>query len=213
MNKKRGVIAVFYDRFVELCKIKKMSPAAVAKDIGLSNSSTTTWKNGSIPKGDTLQKLADYFGVSVDYLLGRYQLKRIFETGPDDVQILIFSELKRKGIPYEDFCINLGLPFDEWFHWKEGSSESYLDCLPQIAKLLNIPENELNAFMGGYRKRTVSVETQLRKALIKLNDEGKQEAVKRVEELTEIPRYQRQAAPESKDTPTTDSQETPPEDE
>lgn len=60
---------MFYDRFVKLCEMKRMSPAAVAKGIGLSNSSTTTWKRGAIPKGDTLQKLADYFGVSVDFLL------------------------------------------------------------------------------------------------------------------------------------------------
>lgn len=38
--------------------------------IGLNKSNATFWKKGSIPKGDTLQKLADYFGVSVDYLLG-----------------------------------------------------------------------------------------------------------------------------------------------
>ena len=31
---------------------------------------TRNRKRGSIPKGDTLQKLAAYFGVSVDYLLG-----------------------------------------------------------------------------------------------------------------------------------------------
>jgi len=41
------------------------------KAIGLNKSNATFWKRGSIPKGDTLQKLADYFGVSVDYLLGK----------------------------------------------------------------------------------------------------------------------------------------------
>lgn len=179
---------MFYDRFVEMCKIKRMSPAAVARDIGLSNSSTTTWKRGSIPKGDTLQKLADYFEVSVDYLLGQYHLKGIIDIESGDIQNRIFEKLKQKGIPYEEFCINLGLPFDEWFHWKEESSESYLDYLPQIARILNMPENELS---GGYKKRTIPVETKLRTALVKLNDEGKQEAVKRVEELTEIPKYQR----------------------
>lgn len=28
------------------------------------------WKNGSIPSTTTLDKLSNYFGVSVDYLLG-----------------------------------------------------------------------------------------------------------------------------------------------
>lgn len=48
-----------------------MSPAAVAREIGLSNSSTTTWKHGALPKGETLEILADYFGTTTDYLLCR----------------------------------------------------------------------------------------------------------------------------------------------
>lgn len=62
---------VFYDRFVGLCKERGVSPSAVMVSIGLNKSNATFWKNGSIPKGDTLQKLSDYFGVSVDYLLGK----------------------------------------------------------------------------------------------------------------------------------------------
>ena len=65
------VFLEFYDRVVELCKNRGISPAALARDIGLSNSATTYWKRGSIPKSDTLEKIADYFGVSVDYLLGK----------------------------------------------------------------------------------------------------------------------------------------------
>ncbi len=62
---------MFYEQFVRLCKERGMSPAAVTREIGLNNSSSTAWKHGSVPKGETLQKLADYFGVSVDYLLGK----------------------------------------------------------------------------------------------------------------------------------------------
>ena len=62
---------VFYDRFVGLCKERGVSPSAVMVSIGLNKSNATFWKKGSIPKGSTLQKLADYFGVSVDYLLGK----------------------------------------------------------------------------------------------------------------------------------------------
>ena len=62
---------MFYDRFVGLCKERGVSPSAVMVSIGLNKSNATFWKKGSIPKGSTLQKLADYFGVSVDYLLGK----------------------------------------------------------------------------------------------------------------------------------------------
>lgn len=61
---------MFYDRFVDLCKEKGLSPAAVTRELGLNNSSSTAWKRGSVPKSDTLKKLADYFDVSTDYLLG-----------------------------------------------------------------------------------------------------------------------------------------------
>lgn len=62
---------MFYDRFMGLCKERGVSPSAVMVSIGLNKSNATFWKKGSIPKGDTLRKLADYFGVSVDYLLGK----------------------------------------------------------------------------------------------------------------------------------------------
>ncbi len=61
---------MFYDQFVKLCKARGVSPSAVMVSIGLNKSNATFWKKGSIPKGETLQKLAEYFGVSVDYLLG-----------------------------------------------------------------------------------------------------------------------------------------------
>lgn len=71
---------MFYDRFLELCEREGVLPSSVARDIGLSNSSATYWKRGSTPKSDTFQKLADYFGVSVDYLIGKtddpYGLRR-----------------------------------------------------------------------------------------------------------------------------------------
>lgn len=61
---------MFYERFMQLCKRDGVSAAAVAKDIGLSNSVTTYWKKGAVPKYDTLVKLANYFHVSVEYIRG-----------------------------------------------------------------------------------------------------------------------------------------------
>lgn len=61
---------MFYDRFKELCDAKGVSCNKAAVQIGLSNATPTTWKKrGLTPKGDTLSKIADYFGVTTDYLL------------------------------------------------------------------------------------------------------------------------------------------------
>lgn len=61
---------MFWERFVDECKRFKTSPSAVAKEIGLSNSATTYWKKGAVPSGATVGLIANYFGVSSDYLMG-----------------------------------------------------------------------------------------------------------------------------------------------
>ena len=62
---------MFYDLYLDLCRKKGVAPTRAALDIGLSRSTPTTWKTrGLTPQGDTLHKIAAYFGVSVDYLLG-----------------------------------------------------------------------------------------------------------------------------------------------
>lgn len=62
---------MFYDIYTDLCQQKGVSKTKAALEIGLSNATPTKWKNtGATPEGATLQKIADYFGVSVGYLLG-----------------------------------------------------------------------------------------------------------------------------------------------
>lgn len=62
---------VFWERFYDLCIQRNTKPNVVCKELNLSNATSTHWKNGKIPNGETLQNLADYFGVTTDYLLGR----------------------------------------------------------------------------------------------------------------------------------------------
>lgn len=63
---------MFYDRFKALCENKKASPTRAAIDMGFSNSITTKWKKtGATPDGVTLAKIAEYFGITVDELLGK----------------------------------------------------------------------------------------------------------------------------------------------
>lgn len=66
---KYGGEIVFYDNFIRLCAQRSVTPSAVMRAIGLNKSSATYWKKGSTPSSDTLQKLADYFGITVDDLL------------------------------------------------------------------------------------------------------------------------------------------------
>ncbi|MCL2077819.1 MAG: helix-turn-helix transcriptional regulator [Oscillospiraceae bacterium] len=63
---------MFTDIFVSLLQERKITTYKLTKDTGISNGLITGWtKGGTIPSGENLIKLADYFNISVDYLLGR----------------------------------------------------------------------------------------------------------------------------------------------
>lgn len=61
---------MFWDVFTTLCAQRGVSPNAVAKSLSIASGTVTNWKNGAEPQNAKLKKIADYFGVSVSYLLG-----------------------------------------------------------------------------------------------------------------------------------------------
>jgi len=60
------------DVLKEVRKAAKKTQIQVANMLGVTQAAYAMYENGSrSPTNDMLIKLADYFGVSVDYLLGR----------------------------------------------------------------------------------------------------------------------------------------------
>lgn len=68
---------MFWERFYQLCLENNKKPNPVAKELQIASSTVSQWKNGAIPNGETLVKIANYFEVSIDFLLGISDLKRI----------------------------------------------------------------------------------------------------------------------------------------
>lgn len=64
-------MSIFYEKFTELCKQRKTFPCVVAKELGIPPASVTDWKKGRIPREKTIEKIAKYFSVTIDYLWGR----------------------------------------------------------------------------------------------------------------------------------------------
>ena len=62
---------MFWKRFYDLCTDKGTKPNPVAKKAGISSATITQWKQGAVPAGDSLIKIADELECSVDYLLDR----------------------------------------------------------------------------------------------------------------------------------------------
>lgn len=63
---------MFNKRLVELRKQKNLSQYELAEQLGFSRGKLANYEQGTRqPDFETLQKIADFFGVSLDYLLGR----------------------------------------------------------------------------------------------------------------------------------------------
>ena len=61
---------ILFDRVVELCKEKGISQRKLQEEMNMSIGSLSKWKT-STPNVVLLQKVADYFDVTTDYLKGR----------------------------------------------------------------------------------------------------------------------------------------------
>lgn len=58
-----------YEIYCKLRDAKGMKDADVARETGITKSTFSDWKNGrSTPKDAKMQKIADLFGVSVEYI-------------------------------------------------------------------------------------------------------------------------------------------------
>lgn len=78
---------MFYDLFKQLCDDKGVSPNKACIEMGLSRSIAAKWKNtDSAPGRDTLKRIADYFGVSMEYLVtGEEQKEKPLVNGDEEL--------------------------------------------------------------------------------------------------------------------------------
>lgn len=105
---------MFFEIFGKLCAEVGKSPNKIAKELSISSGAVSEWKKGRIPQNATLLKLAQYFGVSVDYLLGKTNMKNdIPEAIPvgDLISLKIIASV-RAGYG--------GTAVAEWFGEKEN---------------------------------------------------------------------------------------------
>lgn len=59
-----------YKKFAELLEKHEITAYQISKKTGVSTSTLSEWKNGNYtPKVDKLQKIANFFGVPLDYFL------------------------------------------------------------------------------------------------------------------------------------------------
>ena len=65
---------MFWDRYFNLCRSIGKSPNAVANELGISSGSVTNWKKGTVPNISVLEKIAQHFGCTINFLLGKDEM-------------------------------------------------------------------------------------------------------------------------------------------
>lgn len=109
-------------RIKELRQLNKVSQGDLAKATGLTRQAISNYENKErIPNKEILEKLANFFDVSVPYILGAYSKKEILEV----LKNSYISESKKTSLSYsmkiskisynvDLICIAKGLlPYDE----------------------------------------------------------------------------------------------------
>ena len=115
------------NRIRELRESQNLKQVELAKALGVRQNTLSTWETGRYePDGEMLQKIAEYFHVSVDYVLGKpptYNGKPIPEVGVSSLMCLI------KVIEQMDMN-----QFDETYEFATSvlEGESLATCIPVL---------------------------------------------------------------------------------
>lgn len=94
----------FSIRLKELRAEKEITGEELGKKFNVSKTAVSYWESGrNFPGEETIRKLADFFQVSVDYLLGNSDIRnpyenhqRISESIKDDKELLEFWEVLKE---------------------------------------------------------------------------------------------------------------------
>lgn len=90
---------MFYDKFQELCKRKGVSCNRAAIEMGLSSATPTKWKRTeATPAGETLERIARYFDISIENLLDIPKATPEFSAADQD-ELLMYALFDGEATP------------------------------------------------------------------------------------------------------------------
>ena len=70
MQQLNTTIVVFADRLSALMQKRKVTQAQLAQEFRVSQAAVSKWLKGTVPSGETLVRLAHFFGVTAEELVG-----------------------------------------------------------------------------------------------------------------------------------------------
>lgn len=103
-----------YERFMQLLQENNITAYRVSKDTGVTQTTLSDWKTGrGTPRTVTLQKIADYFNVSLDWLAGNSEYRNISDYNKSqelsNVYFILAKEAQNEGIDPDDIKLAIAV--------------------------------------------------------------------------------------------------------
>ena len=182
-----------YERFMQLVQEKNITAYRVSKETGVTQTTLSDWKTGrGTPKTATLQKIADYFGVSVDWLTGKSGFKNntelakyyegwgvndIYFDAPFDFCDLLAGIREEQSVSVSEMAEVIGVTPQEYSDCEDGVSPITHEQAEKLCEYLGTNTSQV-FFDNGYYDGEVPEAYH--------NDVRKWELLKRQDELDRI---------------------------
>jgi transcriptional regulator with XRE-family HTH domain len=92
----KSITSFLVEQIEILCAVKGTSINAMLNSCGVGRNFMDNLKKGSIPAVDKLIKIADYFGVTVDYLLGKEDIEKALSSGNESALPIELKDMLMK---------------------------------------------------------------------------------------------------------------------
>lgn len=132
---------MFFSNLDYICKKNNIKITPLLNELEISKGSIHKWKNGTLPNGETLLKIANYFNVSIDYLLGRTQ-------NPEINNLPYVEEIPKNiiKIPLENLSVSAG-PGQELVDDFDNVESEYIeidaDDFPKVDRAFRVRGNSM----------------------------------------------------------------------
>lgn len=93
--------SILYERIKNLCAKHNITINKLESELGFGSSSVKKWERTSSPSVDKIMKVANYFDVSIDYLLGRSDIEGSISEIIGDEDIISFQRARQKMTSHE----------------------------------------------------------------------------------------------------------------
>ena len=88
--------SIIFSRIKELCAENDMTLNKLQTEVGMSAESISKWKSAVSPTIDKIAKIANYFNVSIDYLVGASEIRSTADTLTSDPDYISLQRARER---------------------------------------------------------------------------------------------------------------------